>query len=134
VIMLLWALVFSLSISSLPARQASGRQFWPRRGDFEGFGTPESQTLIVLSHDPDTILVPSGENATDVIGWCRLWAFIFSLSSSSLSGRQANSRQFWPRRGDLRARGAPESQTLIVWSHDPDTILVPSGEKATDVM
>ena len=43
------------------------RQFWPRRGDFEGFGAPESQTLIVLSHDPDTIFVPSGENATDEI-------------------------------------------------------------------
>ena len=39
---------------------------WPRRGDFEGFGAPESQTLIVGSYDPDTILVPSEENATDV--------------------------------------------------------------------
>ena len=26
-----------------------------------------SQTLIVLSSDPDTILVPSGENATDLM-------------------------------------------------------------------
>jgi hypothetical protein len=34
----------------------------------------------------------------------------------------------------LRARGAPESQTLIVPSRDPDTILVPSGENATDLM
>jgi len=132
VIMLLWALVFSLSISSLPARQASRRQFWPRRGDFEGFGTPESQTLIVLSSDPDTILVPSGENATD---WIQsLWAFVFSLNSSSLSARQAKWRQSSPRRGDSRLRGAPKSQTLIVLSHDPDTILVPSGENATDVM
>jgi hypothetical protein len=32
--MLLWAFVFSLSISSLSARQANRRQFWPRRGDF----------------------------------------------------------------------------------------------------
>jgi hypothetical protein len=31
----LWASVFSLNSSSLPARQASRRQFWPRRGDFE---------------------------------------------------------------------------------------------------
>jgi hypothetical protein len=75
---------------------------WPRRGDFEGFGAPESQTLIVLSHDPDTILVPSGENATDEI--TQLWAFVFSLSSSSVSARQANRRQSWPRRGDSRLR------------------------------
>ncbi|KOO35581.1 hypothetical protein Ctob_008909, partial [Chrysochromulina tobinii] len=40
---------------------------------------PESQTLIVLSHDPDTILVPSGENATDKM--LLLWAFVFSLNS-----------------------------------------------------
>jgi len=37
-----------------------------KEGRFEGFGAPESQTLIVGSYDPDTILVPSGENATDV--------------------------------------------------------------------
>jgi hypothetical protein len=35
VISRLWALVFSLRSSSLPARQASKRQCWPRRGDFE---------------------------------------------------------------------------------------------------
>jgi hypothetical protein len=35
--------------------------------------------LIVLSNDPaDTILVPSGENATDVIS--PLWAFVFSAT------------------------------------------------------
>jgi hypothetical protein len=87
--------------------------------------------LIVLSSDPDTILVPSGENATDMTQL--LWAFVFSLSSSSLSARQANKRQFWPRRGDFDIFGAPESQTLIVLSSDPDTILVPSGENATDM-
>jgi len=58
-----------------------------------------SQTLIVWSYDPDTILVPSGENATDVIS--RLWAFIFLLNSSSLPARQASKRQCWPRRGDF---------------------------------
>ena len=46
--------------------------------------------MIVLSSDPDTILVPSGENATDVIS--RLWAFVFTLNISSLSARQANKR------------------------------------------
>ena len=88
--------------------------------------------MIVLSPDPDTILVPSGENATDVTQL--LWAFVFSLISSSLAAMQGSRCQFWPRRGYLRARGAPESQTLIVLSSDPDTILVPSGENATDLM
>ena len=47
--------------------KASRRQFRSRRGNFEGSGAPESQILIVLSSDPDTILVPSGENATDLM-------------------------------------------------------------------
>ena len=58
-----------------------------------------SQTLIVLSNDPDTILVPSGENATDLM--VLLWAFVFSLRSSSLSAKQTKWRQSWPRRGDF---------------------------------
>ena len=105
VIQLLWAFVFSLSSSNLPARQASRRQFWPRRGDFEGSGAPDSQTLIVLSCDPDTILVPSGENATDTM--LLLWALVFSLNSSNLSARQANKRQSWPRRGDFELTAHP---------------------------
>jgi hypothetical protein len=102
-----------------------------KEGRFEGSSAPESQTLIVLSPDPDTILVPSGENATDLIQ--SLCAFVFLLSSSSLPARQANRRQFWPRRGDFEGFGAPESQTLIVSSYDPETIFFPSGENATDV-
>ena len=58
-----------------------------------------SQTLIVLSNDPDTTLVPSGENATDMTQW--LCASVFLLNSSSLPARQAKWRQFWPRRGDF---------------------------------
>jgi hypothetical protein len=50
-------------------------------------------------------LVPSGENATDMIS--RLCAFVFSFNSSSLSARQAERRQFWLRRGDLRAPAHP---------------------------
>ena len=53
-------------------------------------GAPESQTLIVLSYDPDTILVLSGENATEKTG--RLCAYVFWLTSSSLPTRQANRR------------------------------------------
>ena len=86
--------------------------------------------MIVLSSDPDTILVPSGENATDLIQ--PLCAFVFSLSSLNAPARQTSRRQFWPRRGDFEGYGAPESQTLIVPSFDPEAILVPSGENATD--
>ncbi len=99
---------------------------------FEGSGTPKSQTLIVPPLHADTIFVPSGENTTDLM--TSLWAFIFSLNSSSLPARQASKRQFWPRRGNFEDSGAPESQTLIVPSSDSDTILVPSGENASDVM
>jgi hypothetical protein len=131
VIPALCASVSSLNSPNASARQASKRQFWPRRGDFEGSGAPDSQTLIVLSPDPDTILVPSGENATDMI--TPLCAFVSSLNSSKLSVRQASRRQFWPSRRDFEGCGAPESQILIVPSSHPDTILVPSGENATDM-
>jgi hypothetical protein len=50
-------------------------------------------------------LVPSGENATDMTQW--LWAFVFSLSISSLSARQASRRQFWRRRGDFELAAHP---------------------------
>ena len=103
-----------------------------KEGRFEGSSAPKSQTLIVLSHDPETILVPSGENDTDLIQ--SLCAFVFSLNSSNAPARQSNRRQFWPRWGDFEGSGAPKSQTLIVLSNDPDTILVPSGENTTDEM
>jgi hypothetical protein len=96
------------------------------------------QTLIVWSSDPDTILVPSGENATDLMK--PLWAFVFSLSISSLSARQANRRQFWPRRGDLRAQRTriPDFDRPVVRSghnlgpvrgkrHRPDIVVVGVG-------
>ena len=142
---LLWASVISPNSPSVAARQANPREF--RREGGADWRTPrcapESQTLIVPSRDPETILVPSGENATEKI--ILLWASAFSLSRARLSGGQDHGRQFRPRRGGLRARGAPvsishtlrarsapTSQTLIVMSADPETILVPSGENATD--
>ena len=73
--------------------------------DFLDYGAPDSQTLIVLSRDPETIFVPSGENATDVI--TLLWAFVFSLSSSSLAARQASRRQFRSRMGNFEGRAHP---------------------------
>ena len=76
-----------------------------KEGRCEGPGGPKSQTLIVLSDDPDTILVPSGENATDLI--LSLWALTFSLNSSIVPARQASTRQLWQRRCDLRAPAHP---------------------------
>ena len=57
-------------------------------GQFEGKSAPESQTLIVWSDDPETILVPSGENATDQM--MSLCTFVFSLNSSIFAAKQAN--------------------------------------------
>ena len=76
-----------------------------KEGRFEGTGAPESQNSIVPYSDPETILAPSGENATDVMGW--LCASVFSLSSPSASDRQASRRQFWPRRGDFELAAHP---------------------------
>jgi hypothetical protein len=36
------------------------------------------------------------------------------------------------KEGDFEGSGAPESQTLIVPSFDPEAILVPSGENVTE--
>jgi hypothetical protein len=83
-----------LQFACQTSQQAS---VWPRRGDFEGFGAPESQTLIAWSNDPETIFVQSGENAIELMGL--LCAFVFSLSSPSAPAGQANRRQFWPMRG-----------------------------------
>ena len=48
-------------------------------------GSPASQTLIVPSEEPETIVFPSGEKSTEVIK--PLWAFVFSLLSSSVAAR-----------------------------------------------
>jgi hypothetical protein len=45
--------------------------------------TPASQTLIVLSLEPDTMVKPSGEKATDVT------ALLCALCFSTLSSREA---------------------------------------------
>jgi hypothetical protein len=44
---------------------------------------PASQTLIVLSWEPDTMVAPSGEKATEVTGW------LCALCFSALSSREA---------------------------------------------
>ena len=70
------------------------RQEWSVEAREERFGArnaPESQTLIVLSYDPDTIVFPSGENATEAI--TLLWAFDFSFFSSSVPAQEARNGQ-----------------------------------------
>lgn len=61
-----------------------------------------SHTLTVLSSDPETILLPSGVIATEMIA------------------------EVWPSRVFSRLPEA-RSHSLIVLSHDPETIFVLSG-------
>ena len=99
-------------------------QAWP-------LDAPESQTLIVLSYDPETMVLPSGEKATEATS--RLWALFSALSSSvaAAEGKRAL-RQLGARGGSEWPLDAPESHTLIVLSRDPETMVLPSGEKATE--
>ena len=70
-----------------------------KEGRFQAQNLPESQTLIVLSREPDTIFVPSGEKTTDVIG--SLCAFVFSVLRSSVAVWGGKRRQIWPTRDDF---------------------------------
>ena len=76
------------------------------------------------------MLDPSGEKATEVT------KSLCALCFSALSCREAVASTGAVRFG-LRVQGCqrrhPASQTLIVWSRDPDTMVDPSGEKATDI-
>ena len=63
---MLCALVFSLFSSNVAAWEGGASQFLQGGAVFGGY-VPESQTLIVPSTDPDTIVFPSGEKATDRI-------------------------------------------------------------------
>jgi hypothetical protein len=80
---------------------------WPSSA-CSGAPVTESQSRTVLSSEPDTTTLPSGEKVTDV------------------------TQSEWP----LSVRsGAPvtASQSRTVLSPEPDTITLPSGEKAIDV-
>ena len=65
----------------------------------------------------------------------RLWAFCFSVLSSRVPvhkvGRGVRSREMHQGKSLFPL---PASQTLIVPPLQPDTILEPSGEKATELM
>ena len=49
--------------------------------------TPASQTLIVLSFEHETIVLPSGEKATELMSW--LWALSLVALSSSVAATHA---------------------------------------------
>ena len=61
--------------------------------------------MIVPEAPPDTILVPSGENCTELMLYGS--APLFSVLRSSVAARQASKRQFRPRRSDLRPNTHP---------------------------
>ena len=90
---------------------------------------PASHTLSVLSREPDTIVLPSGEKATDITQW--LCALCFSPLSSRDAVASVGDAQLWVRQG-IGRDGVPASQTLMVLSLEPDTMVLPSGEKATE--
>ena len=52
---------------------------------------PESQTLMLLSSEPDTIVFPSGEKSTERIQ--PLCALVFSLFSSSVAAWEGGAGQ-----------------------------------------
>ena len=55
--------------------------------------TPASQTLIVLSNEPDTMVAPSGEKATDQM--MLLCALFFSALSSREAVASVGVLSFW---------------------------------------
>ena len=89
---------------------------------------PASQTLIVWSFEPDTILVPSWLKATEQMQ-CSLCFSALSSRDPVGSGRGGQSGLGY--RGAIGRAGAPASQTLIVWSTPHETMVEPSGENCT---
>ena len=68
-----------LALSSSVPAEGSGSELSQRQWQLEK-RSPASHTLIVLSQEPETIVLPSGEKATEVI--VLLWALsLLALSS-----------------------------------------------------
>eukprot|EP00966_Prymnesium_polylepis_P276096 6378868-Prymnesium_polylepis.2 len=112
-----------------------------------GKPTVQLQTQMLPSIEPDTTLDPSGEKSTDIT--LPVWALVCSATSASVdssgSACRASARtRFTSRtppianptdtsiRVRTQARARPP-HTLMLWSLEHDTILVPSGEKPTDI-
>src|SRR6266487_4346357 len=103
--MKLWRIGMGIHTSRCPDKEFSNQ---PSSASFHRFEIFVLQVPIFLSAEPDTILVPSGEKATD-------------LTPSSL-----------PASGSPTCFPLSASQILTALSDEPDTILVPSGEMATE--
>ena len=73
------------------------------------FFVPNFQTLMLLSSEPDTIVLPSGEKATELIS--PLCALLFSLFSSSVAAWEGGASKF-SQGGAVFGGYVPESQTL----------------------
>jgi hypothetical protein len=80
-----WACAFCFSaLSSRDAAPSTGVvRFGLRVHGCVSADTPASQTLIVLSLEPDTMVAPSGEKATEVT------VLLCALCFSALSSREA---------------------------------------------
>ena len=97
----------------MPADAPSSRQLAPGKlpqaqgqsGLGEGLegvraDTPASHTLSVSSREPDTIVLPSGEKATDITQW--LCALCFSALSSKEAAASTGAVRFELRVGGCR--------------------------------
>ena len=65
-----------------------------------GLNVPASHTLIVMSNDPDTILVPSGENAIELM--LPLWALALSIFSSSVAAWEGRNGQIPQKKARIK--------------------------------
>ena len=89
---------FELECACQNAKEAPALVFVAHIGVVSA-STPASQTLIVFSPEPETIVLPSGEYATEVI--LSLWALSLVALSSSVAAKQQRRRQLRPRIGIL---------------------------------
>ena len=85
--------------------------------------------MIVLSLEPDTMVAPSGEKATERTHLLCALCFSALSSKEAVASKGALSFGLGEEYGGSKV---PASQTLIVLSSEPDTMVLPSGEKATE--
>ena len=85
----LCAICFSAFSSRDTAASVGALRFGIGEGSGAGLGAPASQTLIVLSHEPDTTVLPSGEKATEdtITLLCALCFSAFSSREAAASVR-----------------------------------------------
>jgi hypothetical protein len=115
---LLCALCFSALSSREAVASVWGRLVlgWVR--NMVGYGVPASQTLIVLSSEPDTMLEPSGEKATEFTE--SLCALCFSALSSrdAVASVGALSFGLGEEYGGLRHTCIPDFDRLVGSTRD----------------